>query len=625
MNLRKPGHIMWLPLFLSYAVYAQSPGGVSANLSLWVKAEAALPAAGGALTKWRDQTAANTFTLSGSNMSTVTNIVNFHPVVRFNGSGKLIGNRSITWSECTAVASFTGATSIERGTVISPTTNGTQAGDDARYYFRSGLETNPGNFLFAGMGTDSIGFEYITSPPSTQVNVLTASGVGDVFNRNGVDARVGSLFGGFTARSTVMTGIPQIGDRSTNDSKMIGDIAEIIVYSANNAAGRNKVESYLALKYGLSLGNAATPVSYTSSGNTVFWTGTSGYQHNVFGIGTDNASGLTQTSSNSMNSGSGNGAGKSGLGNLVLTTASALANQHFLMIGTDSLPLTEETITAAIGPSTAVASSRLVRTWRVQNTGSVGNVNLSFDKTGLALSGGSTVANYYLLIDNDGDGNFNTGTQTFIPATSISGQLINFPAVTLNNNIVFTLITFPKSMLPLAIDWDSFTAAAVQNTAMLQWNVTDDASVAYFEVQRSTDGISFGNIGSVRAGNAPYQFEDPLSPGTYFYRILLVDQQGNNVFSAIRSVRLTTGQTQLQIHSNPVQGSQLQLQIDLPASATAGIRILSTQGRILLQQTAPLQTGANQITIPLPAMTAGIYFVQLETANWQVALPFVKL
>jgi hypothetical protein len=422
-----------------------------------------------------------------------------------------------------------------------------------------------------------------------------------------------------------MTGIPQIGDRSTNDSKLIGDIAEIIVYSANNAAGRNKVESYLALKYGLTLGNPTTPINYTSSANTVFWTATSGYQHNIFGIGTDNGSGLTQTSSNSMNSGSGNGAGQSGLGNLVLTTTSALTNQHFLMIGTDSLSLSEETITAAIGPTVAIASSRLVRTWRVQNTGSVGNVNLSFDKTGLALTGGSTVANYYLMIDNDGDGNFTTGTQTFIPATSISGQRVNFSAVTLDNNIVFTLITFPKSMLPLAIDWESFTAATVQNTALLQWNVTEDASVAYFEVQRSTDGISFTDIGRVEAANGPYQFEDPLSPGTYFYRIRLIDQQGNSAYSSIRSVQLVNGQTLLQIRSNPVQGSQLQLQIGLPAPAAASIRIVNTQGCLLLQQTADLQTGGNQVTITLPAMTAGIYFVQLQTAGWQAALPFVKL
>ncbi len=624
MKPGKPGCILWLSFFLPFAAAAQSPGGISANLSLWVKADAALPAAGGTLTKWPEQTANNTFTLSGT-MTTVANVINFHPIVRFPGTSKLIGNRSITWSECTAVASWTGATNIERGTVISPTTSGTATNDASRYYFRSGVESNPGNFLFSGMGIDSIGFEYINSPPSTQVNVFTASGVGNVFNRNGLDARVDSLFGGFAARATTMTGIPQIGDRSTNDAKMIGDIAEIIIYSANNATGRNKVESYLALKYGLTLGNATTTVNYTASGGSTFWTGTPGYQHNIFGIGTDVASGLTQTSSNSMSSGSGSGAGQSAMGNLVLKTATALADQHFLMIGTDSASLQEEAITAAIGPAVAIPSWRTIRTWRVQNTGAVGAVSLSFDKTGLTLKGGATATNYYLVFDNDGDGNFNTGTQTFIPATSISGQLVNFSSVTLANNIVFTLITLPESFLPLAIDWESFTASAIQNNTLLQWTVSGDADPDHFEVQRSADGTNFTGVGTVKATTAPsYTFEESPPPGIYYYRLQLVDRNGNDQYSAIRSVRIAAAQAIVQIRPNPVRGSLLQLQIDLPQPAVANIGIIDRAGRLLLQQTIPLQAGPNQLTIALPKIAAGLYFARVQAGSLQSTLTFVK-
>jgi hypothetical protein len=229
MNPLYPKLIPWILIGCPSCLYAQSPGGVSTNLSCWVKAESATPIAGGTLTGWTDQTGKNSFSRSGTGMTTVPNTINFHPVVRFNGSGTLTGNSSIGWSECSAVVSWTGATNTERGTVISPTTNGMAAGDASRYYFRSGVEASPGNFLYSGMGTDSIGFEYITPPPTTRINVLTASGVGDVFNSNGLDARVGSLFGGFTKRATTMTGIPQIGDRSTDDSKMIGDIAAVAI------------------------------------------------------------------------------------------------------------------------------------------------------------------------------------------------------------------------------------------------------------------------------------------------------------------------------------------------------------------------------------------------------------
>jgi hypothetical protein len=611
-------------LYCPPALLAQSPGGISSNLSLWVKAESALPAAGGTLTKWPDLTGANTFALSGSGMTTVPNIVNFHPVVRFNGSGKLVGANAITWSEATAVASWTGATTVERGTVISPTTSGTATNDAARYYFRAGVESNPGDFLFSGMGTDSIGFEYISSPPSTQVNVFTASGTGNVFNRNGLDARVGNLFGGFTARATVMTAPPQIGDRSTNDAKMIGDIAEIVVYSADNATGRNKVESYLALKYGLTLGNAASPINYTSSSGTVFWNGTAAYQHNIFGIGADQGSGLTQTTSNSMNSGSGNGAGKSGLGNLVLTAMGTPSNQQFLMIGTDSASLGEETVTAAMGSAIAVGSTRLIRTWKVQNTNGAAAAKLSFDITGLSPAGGNTVTNYWLMIDNDGDGNFNTGTQTFIQASSFTGTMINFTSPPLANNVIFTIITKPTSMITLATILENFSAAAVQNTVNLQWTVTDGTGIVDYEIERSTDGTSFTRVGSVRGndGNS-YQYRETLPPGVYYYRIGMDNSDGSTQYSSIRSVQIE-GQASLRLGNNPVQGNQLQLLIGLPSAAAVQCSIISSSGQLISRQSASLTTGNNELTIPLPGLAKGLYYVRLQTGNFSSTLPFIK-
>lgn len=623
MKPGKPGHPLWLLLLLTCTAAAQSPGGVSAGLSLWVRAESATPAAGGKLTQWTDQTGNNTFTLSNNNMTTVTNVINFHPIVRFTGTGKLIGNRSITWTECTAVASWTGSPATERGTVISPTTSGTAPNDASRYFFRSGVEANPGDFTFAGMGTDSIGFEYISSPPSTQVSILTASGPNNVFNANGVNAVVGSLFGGFTKRATSYTGIPQIGDRSTNDAPMIGDIAEIIVYSVDNTAGRNRVESYLALKYGLTLGNATTPVSYTSSAGTVFWNGSAGYQHDIFGIGTDQASGLTQTSSNSMNSGSGNGAGQSKKGNLVLQTTTALADQHFLMIGTDSAALTEETITTAMGPAIAVASKRLVRTWQVQNTGAVGAISLSFDKSGLTLSGGNTAANYYLMIDNDGDGNFNTGTQTFYNASSITGTLVNFTSVTLGDRIVFTVITLPKSLLPLVEELESFTAMPIRQSAHLQWSISGALPIDHFDIQRSADGVRFITITTIDADTAAtYRYSDPVSAGTWFYRLHVVYTNANDQFSPVRSIQIAETPT-VRIYPNPVQNNRLNLQLD-GLLQTASIRIIDRQGGLHLQQQTTLQPGTKLLSIDLPPLPAGLYFAQVQTATMSCVLTFVK-
>ncbi|MDO6432484.1 T9SS type A sorting domain-containing protein [Flavitalea sp. BT771] len=608
---------------------AQSPGGISTNLSLWMKADAALPTAGGTLTQWKDEKNVNTFSISGT-PTTVTNVVNFHPVVRFAGSTKLTGNTNIDWSECTAVVIYNGAPNSERGTVISPLTSGTAVNDAARYFFRSGTEGATG-YCYSGMGTDSIGFVYTAAPPDDTVNLLTASGVGNVFTRNGVDARIGMLYGGFTARATAMTGIkPQIGERSTADGKyLIGDIAEIILYSQNNAANRNRVESYLALKYGISLGTPGSLVNYVSSTGVTFWTGKSTYQNNIFGIGADPGSGLAQNVSNSMNTGSGAGTGLSGKGNLVLTAIGTLSNQQFLMIGSDLGSLSEQTITAAIGPSNAITSRRLTRTWKAQNTGSVGGVKLTFDKTGLSLSGGSTAANYWLVIDQDGDGNFNTGQQGFFEATSLSGNLVVFNGVMLPNNAVFTIITKPGSSVVLGMDWQDFKAMTQQQTAILQWTMANEDNIIRWDIERSSNSIDFTPVGSLpgrqSTNAAACSYHEQPGPGTWYYRIRATGQQGHMSFSPVRSILITgASNTFLRLRSNPIVGGQLQLDISLPEARTTMVRIVDRQGKLLFQRQYPLSQGSNPVTIDVSHYPPGLYFIQAKAGAENKTSSFLK-
>ena len=620
-------------------VFCQSPGGVASNLTLWIKAgSGASPSSGGTLTGWTDMTGNNSFSLTSTGTGltapvVVLNGLNFNPVVRFTGSGtngyRLLGNTSITMSDVSAAGSWTGPVANERGTFFAPTHNsGGATAVSARYFFRSAS----GNQLYTGFGTDVpgtfAGYEAATPPASTVPVVQTASGTGNVLNMNGLDARTGNIRGGYLA--TTMTDIPQIADRSSSDSKMNGDIAEIVVYSAANSTTlRNQVESYLALKYGIRLGNATSPISYTSSAGTVFWTGLAAYQHNIFGIGTDNGSGLVQTSSNSNNSGSGDGTGQSGLGNLVLKTSSPLTNGQFLMVGTDSAALTEETITAAIGPAAAIGSKRLVRTWKAQTTGAVSSVNLSFDMTGLTLSGGTTATNYYLLIDNDGDGNFTTGTQTYVPASGISGNLISFSGTrALANGVVFTLITVPSMMVVLADKWQGFTASAAGSSVTLHWNTAADLPIDYFNVYHSTDGTTFIPIAQLPLTTVmpPAGMSYVVSErgeGTYFYRLRAVLKDGAENYSKIRSVRISASQ-RLKILSNPVVGGELRLQFHASASESVIVSLFSASGSRQLTRIWSVAPGENLLTMDIHRLGEGLYFLRLDGGRGSETLAFVK-
>jgi hypothetical protein len=77
----------------------------------------------------------------------------------------------------------------------------------------------------------------------------------------------------------------------------------IFVDSAIDDVTRNKTESYLALKYGITL-NQTSPTDYRSSNGSLIFDATttmSGYTNDIAGIGQDDNSDLDQTQSKSQN------------------------------------------------------------------------------------------------------------------------------------------------------------------------------------------------------------------------------------------------------------------------------------------------------------------------------------
>ena len=421
----------------------------------------------------------------------------------------------------------------------------------------------------------------------------------------------------------VYSAIPLIGARTGEYLLSGGEIAEAILYNQSQAGtNRSKIISYLALKYGITLGNTSNLVNYTSSGGTVYWTGNSTYQNDVFGIGTDNGAGLVQAESNSMNNGSGNGTGQSGKGNLILSSSS-LTDQQFLMIGDDAGALTEETTNL---PTGTIGSKRVVRNWLVQNTGSVGAVNLSFDMTGLTLSGGTTAANYRLLENSNTDATFATGTPTHYFPSSITGNLINFSSINLQNNTVFTLVTLAAGATLPAI-WVSFTATKQGNGALLSWTTSDEINVAYYEVEQSADGISYSSIGRVAADNMAsnnYSFQvNTLTNGSNFFRIKRVDLDGVSDYSSVKEIKNSLPFF-VSIQPNPVMSGLLNVHISSPMQGQADMSIFSMDGRLLIHKAMTIQDGLTIVGLDISRLAAGTYITRVLTGSNLVTEKFIK-
>jgi len=125
-------------------------------------------------------------------------------------------------------------------------------------------------------------------------------------------------------------------------------------------------------------------------------------------------------------------------------------------------------------------------------------------------------------------------------------------------------ITFSALQLnvPLPIKLKFFTAAPFENRdANLDWVTATEVDASHFEIERSDDGVAFTQIGRVEAvGNSnvdqDYKFTDrevnmERNDLVQYYRLKIVDLDGEYKYSGIRVVNFTRSDIDFTINAYP--------------------------------------------------------------------------
>lgn len=93
---------------------------------------------------------------------------------------------------------------------------------------------------------------------------------------------------------------------------------------------------------------------------------------------------------------------------------------------------------------------------------------------------------------------------------------------------------------------NSFSGYSDESRIILQWNTSAEQGLSGFEVQRSTDGRTFFEIGFLHAQGrgSGYTFIDDsiiakVSGRNYFYRLKIMDNQGSSQLSEVISIQST--------------------------------------------------------------------------------------
>ncbi|QFR39336.1 hypothetical protein A9Q91_03825 [Candidatus Gracilibacteria bacterium 28_42_T64] len=437
------------------------PGGVGTNLQIWLKADQGTSTTtdGNSVSSWNDQSG-NGFNAGGGvspiYRSNTTDSLNFNPVIDFNGSTQYLenlNNGAYTDSYLLVV--------VPDSTIDGTITGQVPFGFDC---FSGILSTGTCGLSFAGVTlgafTAAINDEVITHAIGSSVNLRTSQiGIASydagkpmliISNENsganGLELyEKGLQVDNYTVNTyqTLSTADYALGRSLDNTYPFYynGKIAEVINYSGRIAdADRERLESYLSLKYGMTLNSGVQ--NYTASdGLTSIWSTASAgsYIHDIFGIGRDDISELGQIKSKSVNN-----------DNIITIEAiseGTNSSPSFVDIGDfEFLTLANNdggnTWTAVDAPAGYYSLSRI---WRVQETGELGTVNLDFDLANInfdvpVLSAGT---DYYFVYDSDNDNSL----ADEIPQVMIntSGDIWQIPGINLNNTREFTIATLSST------------------------------------------------------------------------------------------------------------------------------------------------------------------------------------
>lgn len=178
-----------------------------------------------------------------------------------------------------------------------------------------------------------------------------------------------------------------------------------------------------------------------------------------------------------------------------------------------------------------------------------------------------------------------------------------------------------SNLLPL--HFISINAQKTGDDVTVYWVTDNEVNTGTYQVERSSDGISWQSAGSLPAVNQPgtqhYSYTDKNVPGgVLYYRVKETDKDGKAQYSQVTTVG--RNDSKFSFYPNPVINTML---VNHPAVGEAGqLEILSTDGRTL--KTVQLTKGSSSTLLNTQFLTAGFYFLRFNNGSNVITVSFIK-
>jgi hypothetical protein len=179
----------------------------------------------------------------------------------------------------------------------------------------------------------------------------------------------------------------------------------------------------------------------------------------------------------------------------------------------------------------------------------------------------------------------------------------------------------------LPVELITFNAQLIRRQVHLNWSTASELDNKYFEVEHSLDGKTFAILGQITGAGTTqsaqqYAFvhSSPL-PGTNYYRLRQVDQNGQVAYSILRSV-LFGEASSYKIFPSPAT-EMLYVQWQQSTEQVLNWAIYNTVGKLI--EVGQVDSADTALEIPIQRLPKGGYVLHLLQEQNSVAHKFIKL
>jgi aminopeptidase N len=223
---------------------------------------------------------------------------------------------------------------------------------------------------------------------------------------------------------------------------------------------------------------------------------------------------------------------------------------------------------------------------------------LYYDNNGTLTSTGTNLINYHL--------SFNPVTITF----DAFNETLASGAFAKNTGLPVTL---------LATQVITFNAVKQGNTAKLSWTVDNTLDYNSFEIERSADGISFQNIGTIKSADFPdkynFTFTDyNILSGNGYYRINIKEKNGTSFYTKTVVINNKAINDIITISPNPAS-RYIVIASSALVKEVVDIKIYDAAGRQVKEILKQSLSSNNNQQISVEDLGIGNYFVEIVGSN----------